>query len=534
MKFMTRSLLVLLALYGLVFAIGDWYLARDGAELWLAIVFAVAFIGFQYLIGPWMIELFLDIAWVDLRTGLPEPNRQFVEKLCADRGLKVPRVGIIHSGTPNAFSYGHIPSDARVVVTQGLLDVLTPEEVNAVLAHEIGHIEHWDFAMITIAALAPLLLYQIYAFTRHNNNTRAVAYGSYLCYWISQFVVLLLNRTREYFADHYSAEVTHQPDALSSALVKIAYGMVRSDGEYQKVMKLGTKDEKSSWRKQRRIEGGIAVMGISNLKSGASLALSGANPADASAVMQWDLVNPWARVYELNSTHPLTALRVKQLNEQAAEMHQPSEYSLPVDQRIRWGAFPLEVVLWAAPVACIVTLFAMWSLASFFRSQDIVPPEGLAPILLIAAGALWILRTIYRYRGSFGDASVGALMRDLEVSEMRPRAVRLTGKILGRGVPGAFWSADLVLQDPSGYIFILYRQSIPLARFLFAVTAAEGYIGQDVTIEGWFRRSLRPYVEMSKITGKDGSTHRAYSRWIQYALALAAVVAGWYWLSGGF
>lgn len=533
MKFLTRSLLILLALYGLVFAIGDFYLAKEGAALWLAIVFAVGFIGFQYLIGPWVIEWLMDIAWTDPRSGLPEENMRFVEQLCAERGLKVPRIGIIYSGTPNAFSFGHVPGNARVVVTKGLLDVLTPEEVNAVLAHEIGHVEHWDFAVMTVAALAPLLLYQIYVFTRNSNNTRAVAYGAYLCYWVSQFVVLLLNRTREYFADHYSAEVTHQPDALSSALVKIAYGMVRVDGEYQKVMKLGTKDEKSQWAKQRRLEGGLAVMGISNLKSGAALALSGANPADAAAVMQWDLVNPWARVYELNSTHPLTAMRVKQLNEQAAELHEPSQYALPADQRIRWGAFPLEVFLWAAPVVSIFALFSIWWGASLIRSTGIELPANLQPMLLIVPGVLWIFRTMYRYRGAYEGASIGELMKDLEVSEMRPRGVRLTGKILGRGVPGAFWSPDLVLQDPSGIIFILYRQSIPLARFLFAMTAAERYIGQEVTVEGWFRRGLRPYVEMSRLVGSDGKSHRAYSRWIQYALAVAAIVVGWYWLTMG-
>ena len=275
-------------------------------------------------------------------------------------------------------------------------------------------------------------------------------------------------------------------------------------------------------------------MGISNLKSGAALALSGANPVDAAAVMQWDLVNPWARVYELNSTHPLTAMRVKQLNEQAAELHQPSQYALPVDQRIRWGGFPLEVFLWAAPVVSILALFALWSASNWLPSLGIELPANVEPMLLIVPGVLWIFRTMYRYRGAYEDASIGALMKDLEVSEMRPRGVRLTGKILGRGVPGAFWSPDLVLQDASGIMFILYRQSIPLARFLFAMTAVEGYIGQDVTVEGWYRRGLRPYVEMSKITGADGKTHRAYSRWIQYALAVAAIAVGWCWLAGGF
>jgi heat shock protein HtpX len=64
------------------------------------------------------------------------------------------------------------------VVTTGLLELLTPEESNAVLAHEIGHIEHWDFAVMTFASLAPMLLYQIYVVTDRINNYRAVAYGA--------------------------------------------------------------------------------------------------------------------------------------------------------------------------------------------------------------------------------------------------------------------------------------------------------------------------------------------------------------------
>jgi heat shock protein HtpX len=161
MKFLSRSLLLLLVLYGLVFALGDAYLSRHGASVWAALAFAVAIVGIQYAIGPWMVKWLMDIEWDDSHTDLPARNRQFIEQLCAERGLKIPRIGVIHSNTPNAFSFGHVPADACVVVTTGLVQTLTPEETNAVLADEIGHIEHWDFAVMTLAALAPLLLYQI-------------------------------------------------------------------------------------------------------------------------------------------------------------------------------------------------------------------------------------------------------------------------------------------------------------------------------------------------------------------------------------
>jgi heat shock protein HtpX len=249
--------------------------------------------------------------------------------------------------------------------------------------------------------------------------------------------------------------------------------------------------------------------------------------------MRWDLVNPWARLYELNSTHPLTALRVRALNESETG-HQAPQYPLPTDQRVHWGMFPVEFLIWGLPVLSIgLLLFGRWipEWLAYFGFALTLPPYTF-PVLLIVSGIGWLLRVAYRYRGEFQNASVAGLLEDTEVSQMRPRAVRLTGEIVGRGVPGVFWSPDLVLRDASGMIFMLYRQTIPLARLLFAIGSADSFIGQTVEVEGWFRRGLTPYVEMSRLTGEDGSVHRTYSRWVQCALAVAAVVAGWYWLMG--
>ena len=124
---------------------------------------------------------------------------------------------------------------------------------------------------------------------------------------IGQFLVLTLNRTREYYADHFSAEVTRAPGELASALIKIAYGMVRADGEYQEILKTGSSEDKKWHKQQQRLGGAISLLGIANLKSSQSLALAVADPEQAAAVMRWDLVNPWLAFYQLNSTHPLTA-----------------------------------------------------------------------------------------------------------------------------------------------------------------------------------------------------------------------------------
>ncbi|WP_338078437.1 M48 family metalloprotease [Clostridium tetanomorphum] len=63
----------------------------------------------------------------------------------------------------NAFTYGHIPKNARLVVTTGILDILNEEEQKAVIAHELGHIKHYDFIVMMIVSLIPMILYDIYS-----------------------------------------------------------------------------------------------------------------------------------------------------------------------------------------------------------------------------------------------------------------------------------------------------------------------------------------------------------------------------------
>src|SRR5580658_5643092 len=80
--------------------------------------------------------------------------------------------------------------------------------------------------------------------------------------------------------------------------------------------------------------------------------------------------------------------------------------------------------------------------------------------------------------------------------------------------------------------FASCRQSIPFARFGFAISSADSSIGQHAEVEGWFRRGLSPHVERSRVAGENGSKSRSYSRWIQWAISAVVVVAEWLWLTG--
>lgn len=528
MKYLLRSLFTFLALYGLVAVVADVAYFKHGLSISLAVQIATAIILLQYLIAPVMIRLLMDIDW---NAQLPARNLAFLRGLCEKEGLPMPALGIIRGPAPNAFTFGRLQSDASIVVTSGLLESLTEEEVNAVLAHEAGHIKHWDFLAITIAAIAPLLLYQLYALVRNYRDDRWSAWLAYAAYWVSEFIVLSLSRTREYWADDFAAKAIGDPGYLSSGLVKICYGMaqVQMKGEWAKDH--GTDQEKAEARKQCFMAGKIGVMGISTGQ--AAFALSGPSPQEAASLMRWDLENPWARIYELRSTHPLTALRVKAMNDLSVQAGKPARFPLPKSTGIQWGRFPLELVLCGAPWVLGLATIALRPLVYYKAGMSEAPAlPGYVPALLAFATLGAILdRILYRYHGEFERATVLSLKQDVMPSEIRPRAVILEGTIAGRAEPGRFWSPDLLIKDDTGMMFVLDRQSIPLAR-VFVAQGVDAWIGKKVKLEGWYRRGLMPYVELSRLTSESGEVlHRSYSFWIQLAGAVVGTGVV-YWFVG--
>jgi len=103
----------------------------------------------------------------------------------------------------------------------------------------------------------------------------------------------------------------------------------------------------------------------------------------------------------------------------------------------------------------------------------------------------------------------------------------IEGKIIGRGVPGLFWSKDLVLRDDSGLIQILYRQPFGILELWFGVARAEHLVGHPARVHGWYRRAPVPYEEISRIELKDTmETTRCYYKWGLYAAGVLFVGLG--------
>jgi len=518
-----RSTLVLVLLFALLFAVGMAVLTYLEAPLWIAVAFAIGMILLQYLLGPWILELIYRIDWRDPKSIAPQ-LAEFVAATCAKRKIPVPRFGLIHDGNPNAFTFGHYPGDARLVITTGLRDKLDTEELQAVVAHELGHIAHWDFVVMTVAAVIPLVLYVLYRATLTGRGRKRDKSGGYLAlvgiisfvaYIISHYIVLLLSRTREYYADRFAGEATGNPDALSTALVKVAYGLAAAPKDKKKQKEQGENTRMVAARS----------FGIFDPKVAQNLALAGAGSGALTAdtmesAMKWDLWNPWAILYELRSSHPLPAKRMRALERQTQAYGRVPKFTFrAVKRESSWDEFLVDVAINYLPLvgllvgAVVAVAMALWTGAWI---------GGAGLTLLMMCGAWWLKRR-FSYRHEFDEArSVRSLVGEVKVSAVRSIPCTVEGRIIGRGIPGLFYSEDLVLQDESGFIVLDYRQPLRFLEFLFGWIKADSIIGESGKAVGWYRRSPKPYFEMRKLILDDGETVTSYV----YPLAQFFVYAG--------
>ena len=245
---------VLFSLYGVLIGTVLFIVESGYIPYNLGILSVVGVVFLQFLFAPivmdWSLRILGSLSWYD-PGALPVSFRKSLMSLCIDNDLPIPKIGIIKDGTPQAYTYGRTPWSARVVLSEGLFEILDDEEVKAVLAHELGHIKHWDFVVMTVAQLVPIVLYQIYRVcddlmtssrSRRSEKKQqglvVAAAIAYIAYMISEYLVKFISRLREYHADKFSCYATRNPNALLTALIKIGFGVVKNkeDSNKQKRM----------------------------------------------------------------------------------------------------------------------------------------------------------------------------------------------------------------------------------------------------------------------------------------------------------
>jgi heat shock protein HtpX len=228
-----------------------------------------------------------------------------IDRLCALADMPKPRVAIAYTDMPNAFATGRSADHAAVCVTTGILDRLTAEEMEGVLAHELSHVAHKDVLVMTLASSAGIIAGMAtrgaqygmwFGGGRRSSNNNDGGFGaagllialliSLVVYAISFFLTRMLSRYRELCADRSGAFLTGKPSALASALTKIT--------------------------------GEIAAIPNKDLRATQSMNAFFIAPAISGAGLR-----------TATSTHPSLEQRLEQLAKVAAELGKPMDGGFP-------------------------------------------------------------------------------------------------------------------------------------------------------------------------------------------------------------
>jgi heat shock protein HtpX len=269
------------------------------------------------MIGPKMVESSMKVRYIT--EGDNPKLYRMVEEQARKAGLKkTPRVGICPTPMPNAFAFGRSKGDARVCVTEGITNLLSEDELKAVIGHEISHVKHSDMAIITLLSAVPMIAYYMYMSSmysgvgtsndRNSGGTAMVGIVALVVYFITNLLVMYGSRIREYYADKGSAEIGNEPHQLASALYKLTYGTA-----------------KTPKREVQRLEGIKAfflndptkAMGDFNELTEVDRDMSGTiDRNELASVRQGGIrVGTSASIMELMSTHPNMLKRIKHLSE---------------------------------------------------------------------------------------------------------------------------------------------------------------------------------------------------------------------------
>jgi heat shock protein HtpX len=207
-------------------------------------VYMILFVGFfmavQYFYSDKMV-LWTTGAHIVSESEAPQLHGM-ITRLCAIADLPKPQVAIVKSRVPNAFATGRNKNNAVVAVTTGILDKLSPAELEAVLAHELSHVKNRDMAVMTIASFISTLAFYLMRYglyfggmgedRQRNGGGFVLIWLISIAVWIISFILIrALSRYREYAADRGSALITGQPSVLASALMKISGIMSRVPSE---------------------------------------------------------------------------------------------------------------------------------------------------------------------------------------------------------------------------------------------------------------------------------------------------------------
>ena len=544
---------------------------------WLYLLFIVLLIG-----SPWIMDKLLE--WFYGLKNLPlgtlmkisqESNRT-LRNYTKKTGNSFPNLKLLPISAPVAMSYGSLPRFARIVVSQGLLDQLTSEEIATIYASELGSIRNKDFILMSLVTLLLQIPYTIYwqaaywgtrvpelktlqlpsyipgfispilNFISPVLRTIAVLISAlgYGIYWFLRWPFLWVSRQRVYYRDRFACDLTGNPNGLTRALLKIAIGLADDIQQQQQTPYL--------------LEGfdlltPVAIKHAIVLGSVAPL-------TPLEPLFQWDLNNPARKWLILNNTHPLMGERLQILQYYARVWKLDPEINLLTNEKPeakgkkpegRKLSFPVslphisfpspQVILLGAPFFGIpmgvVIVSLLGGVSIFLSLMGVWQLEWMKGDIGLLLGCLPIgfsLGTFIRINDFFPDIkpfkvktpTLPEVLSNPNALPIDSETIRMEGKLLGRKGIDNWLQQDLILQTDTGLIRLHHVSPLGSIGNLWPQkTRPSDLIGTNVVVTGWLRRGATPWIDIESLRSQSGKTSQSYHP--IWSTILASLTACW-------
>lgn len=499
-------------------------------DLTLAIL---VLLGGVFLASPWLLDRLLK-QWYGLRafspTDLerysPESNR-LLKRLSSQRRQPAPTFKLLPDPAPLIFTYGYLPRNARIVVSQGLFDQLNEDEIASLLAAELSHLRYWDVGVLSGIVLVAQLPYRMYwsvaawGDRQHDRVLKTVAAAisslGYGLFWLLRLPGLWLSRVRLYYSDRWATELTGNPNGLSRALLKLAIGTAETIQQQKQTNALFESFEM------------LLAVGYRQ-----ALTIGSLYQGDAS-VLAWDRQSPYRRWLILNNSHPSLGERLDLLMQYGHRWRLEPELlwpGLPNSDRGPNRGSKLHPNLrrlllqgapfWGIPIGLGVAmlLWAFGWVARQFRWFEVAWLAGDQSVLWACCLLGFSIGMFLRINPSFPDIKpsnlqinppLSSLLTDPEALPIDRQPVQLQGRLIGRRGFQNWLYRDLILQTATGSIRLHYTSSLGWIGDLFPkALRPPAVIDRVVTVTGWFRRGATPWIDVETIQTEHSRTLRSY------------------------
>jgi Zn-dependent protease with chaperone function len=509
----------------------------------VAIVLAV-FVLVSPFAFDWILSRFYGaepLALDALATRSPESAR-VLKRLSGQHRQPLPVLRRLPTTAPIALTYG-LPRYARLAVSNGLLEQLNDDEIAAILAGEMAHIIHWDFAILSPLAFVAQMAYLLYwpvaiwADRQSNRVLRGICVGlssiGYGLFWLIRWVGLWLSRVRLLYSDRAAAESTGNPNGLTRAILKITLGMA------EELQRQG--------QTSALLESLDLLMPVGYRTA---LTLGSVYPyAPLDELLMWDKTNPYRYWLVVNQAHPLMGDRLEHLTHYARYWQLETELSKSASsQPAQFSpstAFTRRFLLQMAPlvgaVAGVGIAFLLWVLggvATWLTLYEFSWMQGDWSLVwgcLLAGFSFGAFLRINPYFPNLTshtlnlDPALPDLLASLSALPIDSQPIRVRGILLGRSGISNILNQDLILKKDTGLIKLHYRSQFGPLGELFPKTARPGdFVNRSVTVSGWLRRGATPWIDIDTLQPQVGpqlqSGHPVWATLFAFTTALIAAL----------